>query len=181
MDNFLDELDKEIFLEYLNDPSAVLVEMANFVGNSIKVEKIPFSFYISDKSTARGKHAIRAKIIWNPIKAPASADGYLELHGEYRYVSGSHKYIPTGKELSIAREFFKKYKVLFSAVWEEILDADPLQDYMKGHISFKKLLAKIDLEPDDPASVSYYKINHCNSVAELEELVRKDHLWNMND
>lgn len=179
--NFIDDIDKELFLEYLNDPSAVLLEMANFVGDSIVVDKVPFSFFISDKSVARGKHAIRAKIIWNSSKAPHDADGYLMLHGDYEYVSGSHKYKPTTKELQIARNFFKKYKVLFAAVWEQVLDAEPLQDYMKGYITFSKLVAKLDIEPDNPESLKYYYASRCKSAEELEAIVREHNLFNMND
>ena len=47
---FLDEADRRVFEWYLKDPSAVLMEMSNIVGNKVKIEKggLPFSFYISD-------------------------------------------------------------------------------------------------------------------------------------
>ena len=176
-EEFIDKSDYEDFQLYLSDPSCVLMEMANFVGNTIQLEKyLPFSFHICTKEAVHQKHGIRAKILWNPSKAPSSADGYMELHGDYDYTSGSHKYQPTGKELQIARDFFKKYKTLFAAVWEEVLDADPVQDYFKGRLSLKELLTKFDLKGRD-----YFEVNHCNTLTELEQCVREHNIFNMND
>ena len=177
-DEFIDDSEREVFLEYLNDPSMVLMEMANFIGNDIKIDKkLPFSFYISSKSAVHNQHGIRAKIIWNPSKAPANADGYMELHGEYKYIISSHKYKPTAKELKTARDFFKKYKVLFASVWEEKLDASYVQDYLHGYRSFKEMLSKFD----NITEKQYYYINHANDLAELEEIVRKYKVFNMNE
>ena len=177
-DEFIDDSERRVFLEYLNDPSMVLMEMANFIGNDIKIDKkLPFSFYISSKSAVHNQHGIRAKIIWNPSKAPANADGYMELHGEYKYIISSHKYKPTAKELKTARDFFKKYKVLFASVWEEKLDASYVQDYLHGYRSFKEMLSKFYSVTEK----QYYYINHANNLTELEEVVRKYKVFNMND
>lgn len=177
-DEFIDDSERRVFLEYLNDPSMVLMEMANIIGNDIKIDnKLPFSFYISPKFAVHKQHGIRAKIIWNPSKAPADADGYMELHGDYGYTVGSHKYKPTGKELKIARDFFKKYKVLFAAVWEEKVDTSYVQDYFRGYITFKELLSKFS----NITEKQYYYLNHANNLTELEETVRKYKIFNMND
>lgn len=177
-DEFIDDSERWIFLDYLNDPSMILMEMANFIGNDIKIDKrLPFSFYISSKSAVHNQHGIRAKIIWNPSKAPANADGYMELHGDYTYVVGSHKYKPTAKELKTARDFFKKYKVLFASVWEEKLDASYVQNYLHGYMSFKEMLSKFY----NITEKQYYHINHANSLDELEAIVRKYRIYNMND
>ena len=177
-DSFVDESDREIFLEYLNNPSMVLMEMANVLGNDVVYEqRLPFSFYFSDKKIAHSRHGIRTKIIWNPSKTPSDADGFMQLHGNYEYISGSHKYKPTNKELNTARNFFKKYKVLFSAVWEEKLDQAQLQKYFTGSISFKELLSKFN----SVSEIQYYKLNHANSLDELEDMVRKYKIYNMND
>lgn len=178
-DEFLDEADQKIFEWYLTEPSAVLMEMANVVGNYVKIEpsRLPFSFHFCDKNTVHQQHGIRVKVIWNPSKAPSNADGYFELHGDYRYVSGSHKYYPSTEEQKIARRFLRKYKVLFAAVWEVVLDAKPVQDYFEGRIKLNELLSQFDIEDD----VQYYYLNHCKSLEELEACVRKYNIYNMND
>lgn len=176
-EDFLDEADMRVFEIYLDDPSAVLMEMANVIGNKVKVEyKLPFSFYFCDKDAVHQQHAIRAKILWNPSKAPSNADGYMELHGDYKYTISSHKYKPISKELSLARDFFRKYKVLFAAVWEEKLNSNDLVDYFNGNYSWRELLACFDLKGKD-----YYNVNHCNNLNELEKCVRENKIFNMND
>lgn len=165
-------------LEYLENPSAVLMEMANVRGiDFIHNKNLPFSFYFSTKSAVHKTHGIRLKVIWNPSKAPRDADGYMELHGEYTYISGSKKYKPTSKELSILREFCKKYKVLFAAVWEEKLYDMDLVDYFRGNLQFKELLTKFE----EVKEKHYYLINHCKSIEELEKCIRDNKIFNMND
>lgn len=175
---FINNEDKETFLEYLNDSSKVLMEMANVVGNDvIRENRLPFSFYFSSKNAVHRQHGIRIKVLWNPNKAPDSADGYIELHGDYDYVSGSHKYNPTGKELKILRNFCLKYKVLFSAVWEDKLASNYLQKYFDGRLDFKDLLSKFE----NIKEKQYYLINHCKNLEELEDCVRKNNIFSMND
>lgn len=177
-DEFIDEMDKQIFEEYLNDPSTVLMEMANMVGNRVKTDaNLPFSFYFSTKSAVHGAHGIRVKILWNPSKSPNDADGYMELHGNYEYVRGSHKYKPTEKELKVARNFFKKYKVIFSAVWEEKMDYTSVQDFFEGEISFRELLINFT----NVTEKQFYLINHASTLEELESIVREKKIFNMND
>ena len=49
-EDFLDEADRKVFEWYLKEPSAVLMEMANVIGNDVVLEKrLPFSFYFSNK------------------------------------------------------------------------------------------------------------------------------------
>lgn len=177
--SFVDEEDFEDFKEYLYSPSKILMEMANAVGNNVKREKnLPFSFFFSSKKAVRGAHGIRVKILWNPSKAPADADGFLELHGDYEYIPGSHKYEPNAKELSIARKFFKKYKVLFSAVWEDVLyDPSQLVMYFYGKISWKELMKQFDTGNSD---WNFY-IQTTDNIKELEQLVREENMFNMND
>lgn len=177
-EEFIDKSDYETFQDYIKEPSQVLLEMANLRGNDIKVEpQLPFSFYFSSKSKVHNRHAIRAKILWNPSRSPADADGYMELHGDYEYIPGSHKYRPTAKELKIARDFFKKYKVLFAAVWEEKLDDADVQHYLEGYIDFKNTINKFY----NISEQEYYEINHCNTLTELEQCIREHNIFNMND
>lgn len=172
------ETERLILEDYLKEPSALLLEMACVRGNDVKVENLPFSFYFSNKEAVYGRHGIRAKILWNPSKMTSrDADGYFELHGDYDYVPGSHKYRPTSKELEIARKFFREYKVLFSAVWEGKLHQNDLQHYFEGTVDWKHMLSRFE----NVSEIDYYNINHCKSVPELEEVVRKYKIFNMND
>lgn len=183
MEQYIDGLDifpeeRDILKWYIQEPSAILFEMANVLGNSVSIEhRLPFSFFFSSKGTVHGTHAIRIKVCWNPSKYYSSADGYIELHGEYKYVVSSHKYKPTSKELSILRDFVRKYKVLFAAVWEEKLDPNALQNYFAGQIKLKELISKFQ----DVTEKQYYELNHATNLQELEEVVRKTKAFNMND
>ena len=175
---FLDEADKRVFEWYLREPSAVLMEMANVVGNDVKLEaRLPFSFYFSNKNAVHSQHSIRLKVLWNPSKSSEFADGYIEMHGDYKYVYGSHKYKPTEDEKNFARSIFKKYKVLFAMVWECKLNHDDVADYFKGSMLWRELLAS----SYNLTEKQYYLINHCKSLDELEQCVRENKIFNMND
>ena len=176
---FLDEADKNLFEWYLKEPSAILMEMSNVIGNKVKIERggLPFSFYVSNKNNVHNQHGIRSKVLWNSNKSPENADGYFELHGDYKYVSGSHKYKPTEKEKEFARSIFKKYKVLFAMVWECKLNHDDLADYFKGNIVWRDLLAA----SYGLTEKQYYLINHCKDIIELEKCVRENKIFKMHD
>lgn len=179
-EEFIDASDREIFEYYASHPSALLMEMASVRGKDVQPEPLPFSFYFSSKGAVHQQHGIRVKIKWIDNKINSSdADGFFILHGgqPYEYVIGSHKYKPTGKELSSTREFLEKHKVLFAAVWEEKLYDGELQDYFKGNINFKQLLSKFE----NITEKQYYNINHCNDISQLESVVRKYKIFNMND
>lgn len=107
-DEFTDKSDYEDFQYYLNNDNIVLMEMANVMGNKVVVEhRLPFSFHFCDKKAIHGQHAIRVKILWNPSKAPNDADGYMELHGEYKYSQSSKlKFYPDNQLIKTARYFF---------------------------------------------------------------------------
>lgn len=174
---FLDKADQEVFEWYMLDPSAILMEMANVRGIDTVIEaRLPFSFYFSTRKAVHDRHAIRLKVRWTPNKSPEEADGYFELHGGYEYTTASHRYKPTSKELEIGRNFCKKYKVLFAAVWEGVLYDGDLQDYFKGRLKLNELLSKFEL-----TGRQYYNVNHCTSLDELEACVRKHNIYNMND
>lgn len=155
-----------------------LLEMANLVGNSVKVDDINFSFYFSDKFIA--SHAIRVKIIWNRNKMQSDLNGYLELHGNYKYISNNSKKI-SSKDVEHARLFFKKYKVLFAAVWECELDSNHVIDYLRGKINFKELLNGFDELENTITLEDWELIKETNNLMELENVVRNYNLFNMND
>ena len=174
-----ERIERLIVEDYLKEPSAILTEMACVRSINMNVEKgLPFSFYFSSKDDVFGRHGIRLKVQWNPTKITSrDADGYFELHGDYKYVLGSHKYIPTAKELKIARDFIRKYKVLFAAAWEGKILTEDVADWFEGKIQFNELLSRIE----NISELDYYNINHCKSIYELEEVVRRYKIFNVND
>lgn len=167
----------EDFQNYIDREDSLLFEMANLRGNDIKLHKrIPFSLFISNKEAVHGAHAIRVKVLWNPEKMTATPDGQLELHGDYDYTAFSHKYNPTSKELDILKDFCKKYKIFFAAIWEGKLDPNDFIDYLENRKSLNDLLSTFILK-----GKSYYLINHCKNLVELEKCVKKNNIFNLND
>lgn len=180
-DEFIDESDKRVFERYVSDPSAVLMEMACVRGIDAKPKQLPFSFYFSEKSVVHSQHGIRVKVAWNPTRIKSKdADGYFIIHGDkfpYEWIPGSHKYKPSAKEMREASRFIRNHKVLFAAVWEEVLDEMDLQHYFEGSLTWKDLLKCFhtgDMEGDSLIQVS-------KNVEDLEQTVREENLFNMND
>lgn len=155
----------------------ILWEMANARGIRVKTDDINFSFYFLTKSEMR--HAIRVKITWNREKiSNGNFDGYIEAHGDYRYYQSSKsKSHPSKKEVDRARMFVRKYKVLFAAVREKKLDQNAVLGYFEGAYNFKQLVSQFE----DITEKQFYIINHCNSLTELEKVVRENKIFNMND
>ena len=104
-------------------------------------------------------------------------DGYMELHGDYDYVSSPGGKRVSNKDIDEAREFFKKYKVLFAAVWEMKLEEDVIQDYLRKLITLDDVKSEFHDIPEDV----YTRIQQCNSIDEIENVVRKTNAFNLND
>ena len=156
-----------------------LLEMSSIRGKYIKIEDIDFSFYFSSKNNVSNQHAIRVKICWSREKIGKDLlDGYLELHGDYKYVSKREPNIkPDSVDVATARYFFKRYKVLFSAVWENKLDENILSDYLRGNINFKEVLKEFEnIENNE-----YELINSAINIKDLERIIREYKIFNMND
>lgn len=152
-----------------------LLEMANVTGKYMKIEDIDFSFYFSKKNSG---HGIRAKINWNRESMTGDKEGYMELHGEYRYSqSPKLKFYPDSQSIKTARYFFKRYKVLFAAVWESVLDADTLAEYFKNRISWEELKESFEIKDKELKEVMLA----CQNLKDLEYAVRKNNIFNMND
>lgn len=151
-----------------------ILEMANLRGKDIEIEDVDFSFYFSKKHPA---HGCRVKICWNRDKMTGEMN-VLQLHGEYKYIqNNSSSYKPDAVEISTARYFAKKYKVLFAAVWEEKLDANDFIDYFRNRLTWEELMSCfIDVSPSD-----FDKIQKCRNRKELEATVRAFKIFNMND
>ena len=144
----------------------------------VKIDPLPFSFYFSRKNASR--HGIRLKVFWDTNRINDDKCGYIELHGEYRYSQEpKQKFKPKSYDIATARYFAKKYKVLFAAVWENVLGESDVQDYFKGQISFKELLS--EFYKDKIGKQKYDAIQYCNSSQELEARVRQYNIFNIND
>lgn len=164
-----------IFWDELNNINDdVLLEMANLRGKEVKIEDIDFSIFFSRKYP---NHGCRIKICWNRDKMTHDT-GNMEAHGDYKYTQdASCKYKPDSYEISTARYFIKRYKVLFAAVWEEKLDPNDLIDYFRGRLTWKQLL-KCFMNVND---IEYNMIQLCDDRKELEKCVRVYEIFNMND
>ena len=151
---------------------ADLLEMANILGMDVRVERINYSFYFSSKIGMQ--HSIRVKIKWNRDRFRGAEDGYMDLHGQYDYVQSEYGEAASEMEISKARNFFVKNKVLFAAVWEEFLEADDVQDYFKGNLTFDELK---DSFYDLPKKI----FDDAKTIADIEKIVRENKLFDMND
>ena len=171
----LNNLDDNISYDYINNDKQSLLEMANVRGVDTVIDDIDFSFYFSRHNS---NHGIRIKVFWDPTRMGPNDDGYIELHGDYKYVSSPNaQHKPKGWQIRGLQYFCKKYKVLFSAVWENRLPESALQNYFKGNIKFNEMLIQfIDISEKE-----FYLINHCRTPRELEACVRENKIFNMND
>ena len=170
---------KEYFEELNKLDKEELFEMANIRAKQIKIEDLDFSFYFSSKADVNNQHSIRVKLCWDKEKIGKDLiDGTLELHGDYEYHRSSN---PVNKHLSqidldTARYFFKRYKVLFAAVWEGVLDENDMVSYLRGQITFEDLLKLFEVSDEELKLISIAK-----NRKELEKIVRENNIFNMND
>ena len=150
-----------------------LLEMSVVLGERVKVEEINFSFFFSANTS---QHSIWVKIVWNKEKTIKQHFGFMELFGDYEYIKakGSNEHIAES-DITAARNFFKKYKVIFAAVWEYQLEQTTAEDFFKVEITLKDLIRKLEIKIDkkDQAKIL--------NLADFERYVRDRHLFNMND
>lgn len=152
-----------------------LLEMANITGKYMKIEDIDFSFYYSRKNSS---HSIRLKINWNRETMTGDDEGYIELHGDYKYYQSPKLKKKKEADIATVRYFAKKYKVLFAAVWECKLDADTLGEYFKGRLSWQELMSSFEnINNKEILEV----LANCRNLKDLEYAVRKNNAFNMND
>lgn len=154
-----------------------LLEMSNLRGKDVKKDYVNFSYYFSRKDG--NPHGIRVKVLFNRDRMTSNEDGFLILHSDWKFINSSNKHIKE-KEINSVKEYFKKYKVLFAAVWEEYLDAPDLEDYMKARITWKDLLIEM-MSTNEEANTELENIYEIEDITLLESIVRKYKLFNMND
>lgn len=162
-------------IAYASKEHEEIFGMSNVRGKLVKVPgKLPFSFFFSGK---RGStHGIRVKPVFNPDRLAGSDLGNLELHSDWKYTPGKDDKDVSAKQIRQMKDFFRQYKVLFAAVWEEELEEDLLADYFKGSISWKDLMKEFYFYEDYSEEID--KIQDCS---QLEDFVRRNNIFNMND
>ena len=147
--------------------------LCNMTGKFVLIEYINFSFEFAIKSNVRHK-AIQVVINWNRDRLSGTKDGYMNLWGNYKYVRYEYGQDASNEEISEARDFFMKYKVLFAAVWECKLDAWKVRDYFRRLMSFDELKREFEDIPKDI-------LKDAKTIADIEDIVRKNKLFDMND
>lgn len=157
-----------------------LFEMTNVRGEEIKVADVNFSFYFSSKEDVN--HGMRIKVKWSPSKINKELDGYFEMHGDYKYhQSLDSKNKPSGRDLKKARAFLKDYKVLFSAVWENILAPYYLEAFLRGDKHLEDLIQNFKGISLKDKECLLRVVRYDYEVDKLEDEVRKLNLFNLND
>jgi hypothetical protein len=155
------------------DDSDDIFGMSNLRGKYVKTDKIDFSFYFSMQQAS---HAIRVKVSFNDSKINEDDFGVLELHGDWKFTPGRTGTHISNKQIKNMKAFFKKYKVLFAAVWNrKIYEGDVVGFFLKG-ITFSELLKEFKFYDEYTA-----EMNKIQNVAELEDFVRENNIFNMWD
>ena len=139
----------------------VFLEMADVRGKDVKTDKINFSFYFSAQNSS---HWIRVKIRFNPEGLRnKDFDGYMELHGNFKWTPNRN--VPK-RDVELARSFFKKYIVLFNAVWNETLYSGDVIDFFRCRMSFPTLLQQFKVDKE-----IYDAIQKCKDLQTLTDLL----------
>ena len=150
-----------------------LMEMANVVGKYVKrLNKLPFSFYFSKDDG--NPHGIRVKPAFNPEKIIRKQLGELRLHGKWEYVPSDIDKDIDSREIRKMKKFFRKYLVLFCAVWDELLDEYPVQAYLRNEFTLQDVIKAFefyDKHSDD--------LNNITTIEELERYCRENNLVNL--
>ena len=146
--------------------------MANLLGKDARVPRqLPFSFYFSTKNAV---HGIRVKPMFNPEKMSIELAGTLKLCDDWEYIPGRDDGNVSGREIRKMKAFFRKYKVLFCAVWCGAVQETPVTDYFRALKTFHDLLMDFDFYEDYKSDM-----DEIETVEELEEFVREKSLFNM--
>lgn len=145
--------------------------MSNVVGNKVKIDKLPFSFFFSTKDGV--DHDIRVKVIFDPSSFDPAGAGSLKLCDDWSFDYPS-KHISASK-LHLMYKFFHKYIVLFCIVWEKQLDPNTLIDYFYNRTTLEDLIKELSFYNENKTL-----LDNVQSVKELEQVCRKHNLTNLH-
>lgn len=150
-----------------------VLAMCNIRGRKVKnPHSLPFSFYFS--SGTEIPHSIRVKPCFNPEKLKSSMVGTLKLSDSWEFTPGPDDHDISQQDVDKMRAFFKKYIVLFAAVWDEQMQDGVLGDYLEGEISFNEMLQDLEFYRE------YAEVlDSMSTVEELESFCRSNNLVNL--
>lgn len=152
----------------INENNDYLIEMANVVGKYVKrPNKLPFSFYFSAQNNS---HSIRVKPSFNAERLIKSQIGTLKLCDDWEFVPGKDDTNVNQKEITEMKNFFRKYLVLFCAVWDMQLSEYPVQKYFEGDFSLQTVIEDMDFYNSD--------MDKIKTIEELEKYCRENDLVN---
>ena len=146
--------------------------MSTVTGKYVKPDNINFSFFYTVKGGVQ--RTIGVKIHWNRENLGGDFDGTMDLHGEYKYTHSCEEVKPSSKDISAARDFFKKYKIIFAAVGEGYLNPDEVSVYLRGFLTLDELKDEFYDVPEDI-------FKDAKTIADIEKIVRENKLFDMND
>ena len=112
--------------------------------------------------------------MFNPEKMSIELAGTLKLCDDWEYIPGRDDGNVSGREIRKMKAFFRKYKVLFCAVWCGAVQETPVTDYFRALKTFHDLLMDFDFYEDYKSDM-----DEIETVEELEEFVREKSLFNM--
>lgn len=145
-----------------------MIEMANIVGNYVaNPNKLSFSFYFSANN---GTHSIRVKPSFNPERLIARKVGTLKLSDDWKFTPGEDDTKIKNKDIEIMKDFFRKYIVLFCAVWDMQLSERPVQKYFEGDYTLLQVMKDMDFYNENMKSIE--------TIEDLENYCRKNKLVN---
>lgn len=149
-----------------------ILAMSNIRGIHVKnPNNLPFSFYFSSGKNA--PHNIRVKPMFNPAKLKESLTGTLKLCDDWEFKPGVNDKNVKPDKIAAMKAFFRRYIVLFCAVWDEQMQDGILEDYFKGEITFQEMLEDLDFFDEYTEELSAI-----STVEELEEFCRINNLVN---
>ena len=150
-----------------------ILAMSNVRGKFVKnPSALPFSFYFS--SGVEYPHSIRVKPSFNPEKLKPSMTGILKLSDDWGFIPGPNDGNISESEIAEMKAFFRRYIVLFSAVWDEQMQDGVLADYFRGDITFNEMLTDLDFYEEYRS-----ELDTIDNVEDLEKFCREHNLVNM--
>ena len=167
------------------NPREILFEMAGIRGKTVKnPARLPFSFYFSTKDAVESKdvqHGLRVKPVFNPESIKLSELGTLKLHGDWQYIPGPNDTNIKSKYIKEMKDFFKKYKILFAAVWEHALPHDIVEDYFRGHATFEDILPEFEFYDTYKNLINSFNGHGIKTFEDIHDFVVKYNLFNTWD
>ncbi len=158
---------------YIIHNDSDIFAMSNVRGRYVvNPRSLPFSFYFYSGEGVT--HGIRVKPSFNPEKLKYSMTGTLKLCDDWSFTPGKEDKNVKNKDIESMKEFFRKYLVLFCAVWDEQMQDATLEYYFTGQITFQEMLEDLDF-------YNQYKseLSKINTIEELEEFCVKHGLVNL--